>query len=84
MDINVKTIMKISQQGVLSSRIETYVVLRQNKLDAAARSYSLKILGPPTSFLPHKYRCLRTAHIFTSQLLTDNKLFSERKTLTDN
>jgi len=75
-------LLKISSQCWDSDRpfshVKTDVVLHQNKLDVAAHSCFVKIIDPPTS------SCLSTKHIFMTQLLADNKLFSERSLLIDN
>jgi hypothetical protein len=61
------------------NHVKTDIVLHQNKLDVAARSRFVKIIDAPTSSSSPKYHCFRTKHIFTTQLLADNKLFSERR-----
>lgn len=62
-----------------SSHVKTDVVLYQNKLDVVARTCFVKIIDPHTSSSPPKYHCFSTKQIFTTQLLADNKLFSERR-----
>lgn len=76
-------LLKISSQCCDNDRhynhVKTDGILHQNKLDVAARSCFVKIIDPPTSSSPPKYHYFSTKHIFMTQLLADNKLFSERR-----
>lgn len=61
------------------NHVKTDGVLHQNKWDVVTSSCFVKIIDPPTSSSPPKYHCFSTKHIFMTQLLADNKLFSERR-----